>query len=132
MLDGNAAFAEVELPTVDSPTPLLVYSAHLSVRCEPSKRAAEIRAVLSHAEAQQAEARQAAAAGRTGAPAALPVIVGGDMNTDDTLLGSERPLLCAGARLSPARPAPQSCTAACASAALLPPPCATRLRAAAA
>lgn len=50
MLDGNAAFAEVEL---DGATSALVYSLHLSVRCEASKRRDEVASVVDHAHAQR-------------------------------------------------------------------------------
>ena len=63
MLDGHAAFAELSLGTHAGA--LCVYSAHLSVRCDASKRRREMEALLRHA-------RDAAAGGA--------VLVGGDFN----------------------------------------------------
>ena len=57
MLDGHAAFAEVELSPADGTSTIkqkassaLVYSAHLSVRCPSGKRREEVSAVLGHAQ----------------------------------------------------------------------------------
>ena len=69
MLDGHAAFAEVDLSAAATPNArrrLLVYTLHLSVRCEASKRREEVEAVLHDA------------AGRAAADA--PMIVCGDFN----------------------------------------------------
>jgi endonuclease/exonuclease/phosphatase family metal-dependent hydrolase len=79
MLDGHAAFAEIALPLPASSVPAagsltssvfsaLVYSVHLSVRCEGAKRCAEVGAVLSHV----AERR------RAGVEAVA--LIGGDLN----------------------------------------------------
>lgn len=63
MLDGHAAFAEVAL---DATTSALLYSVHLSVRCEATKRRDEVAAVVEHARTH-------------GMPHVL-TIVAGDMN----------------------------------------------------
>jgi endonuclease/exonuclease/phosphatase family metal-dependent hydrolase len=82
MLDGHAAFAEIDLDTQplegapsDAFAPrLLVYSVHLSTRCSPSKRREEIRAVARHA-ADVARAHSTASR----APP-LATLLGGDFN----------------------------------------------------
>ena len=53
MLDGHAAMAEVDLAAysnaVATTATALIYSVHLSVRCEATKRRDEIDAVIEHA-----------------------------------------------------------------------------------
>ena len=67
MLDGHAAFAEVDLSSAAPGAPnLLLYTLHLSVRCEASKRMHEVEAVI----------KDVAARGALG----LPSIVCGDFN----------------------------------------------------
>ena len=45
MMDGHSAFIELVL---ESGQLVRAYSVHLSVRCSPSKRYREVKAVLSH------------------------------------------------------------------------------------
>ena len=71
MHDGHAAMVEVDMSSYRAAAApsLLVYSVHLSVRCNATKRRDEIVAVL-----RDAATRQRAASG------ARPVIIAGDMN----------------------------------------------------
>ena len=82
MLDGHAAFAEVDLGAATSsakePKSALLYTLHLSVRCEASKRRDEVDAVLRHAASLT---NTSTAAGET-APASdsAPILIAGDFN----------------------------------------------------